>query len=69
MSEQHTKETRDIFVIAGFYPDKSGAKLFGAYELLRTAEDRVKLMEAGGSFYALRVVKLSVNEASPQELF
>ena len=60
---------REVFVIVGFYGDKSGCKLFGIYQLLRTAEDRKRLMEAAGSSYTLRVVKMLLDEASPQEVF
>lgn len=59
----------DLYVLLGFYADKSGAKLFGIYELLRTAEDRLAILNAAGSLYTCRVVKMKLNEACPQEVF
>ena len=60
---------REVFVIVGWYGDKSGCKLFGVYQLLRTAEDRKQLMVAAGATYELRVVKMLIDEAYPQEVF
>ena len=62
-------ENSKVFVIVGWYGDRSGCKLFGIYQLLRTAEDRLKLMEAAGSTYTLRVVAMPMDECSPQEVF
>ncbi|MFM5132626.1 hypothetical protein ACEUA6_20675, partial [Aeromonas veronii] len=34
----------NCYVLVGFYSDRSGAKLFGVYDDLPTAEDRQKLL-------------------------
>lgn len=62
-------KTTEVFVLVGFYSDRSACKLFGVYELLRAAEDRQTILEAAGSVYTTRVVKMAVNVATPQEVF
>lgn len=59
----------DLYVLVGFYSDLSGCKLFGIYDVERTANDRLTILEAANTIYSCRVIKMKLNEACPQEVF
>jgi len=72
MTEHKSADERpkapDVYVVCGWYQDRSGFALFGIYELLAAAEDRMMLMNSVGGAYELRVIKMKINQASPQVL-
>jgi hypothetical protein len=64
-----TGEGPHMWVLIGWYSDKSGCKLLGLYEVGVAALDRKKLLEAAGCNLSVQVVKMKVNAADPQEVF
>lgn len=58
-----------VYVLVGFHSDKSGCKLLGIYDVLSAAQDREALLRATDCMYVVRVVRMSLNKASPQEVF
>jgi len=59
----------EVFVLMAFYYDKSGCQILGVYSTLSDAEDRQTLIKSAGGGKEVRVIKMPVNQASPQEVF
>lgn len=61
--------TEDLYVLLGFYQDKSGVKLFGIYEVMSTAKDRLDILNSAGTSYYCKIIKMKLNQACPQDVF
>ena len=60
---------KEVYLLYGYYSDKSGGVLFGVFDLPSDANERADMLKAAGSPYQIRVVGAIVGKSEAQELF
>jgi hypothetical protein len=58
-----------VYVIVGYYSDKSSAKLLAVFESEEEAKDRVELITTSGAALQVRVISMPLNRGCPVEIF